>query len=187
VPAVELIRQTRSLPALRLMVELYAVQFLPTYGGVPRELLRGEFDRAKVGEQGPFVVWGFRWKHKTAHQKLAGPFLTGRLEKREGGGGRIDTGWHDVFWPALQTLEDLGLLERVGMLLDSAGDDAEIIHSYGFRGGEPPERELADAAESSARAMVTEGQYEWAQAQGYYYLVPARKHIANATLEEIFG
>src|SRR5262249_4374947 len=40
VPPVELIRQTGSLPALRLLVELYAVQFLPNYGGVPRELLK---------------------------------------------------------------------------------------------------------------------------------------------------
>jgi hypothetical protein len=81
VPPVELIRQTRCLAALRLMVELYAVQFLPTYGGVPRELLRTEFDRARVGEQGPFVTWGFRFKHKIAHPKLAGPFLTGQLKK----------------------------------------------------------------------------------------------------------
>jgi hypothetical protein len=40
VPPIELIRQTRSLPALRLLVELYAAQFLPNFGGVPRELLK---------------------------------------------------------------------------------------------------------------------------------------------------
>jgi hypothetical protein len=60
VPPIELIRQTRSLPALRLLVELYAAQFLPNFGGVPRELLKVVFDRARVGEQGPFVVWGFQ-------------------------------------------------------------------------------------------------------------------------------
>jgi hypothetical protein len=63
VPPVELIRQTRSLPALRLLVELYAAQFLPNFGGVPRELLKMVFDRTRVGEQGPFVVWGFQSKH----------------------------------------------------------------------------------------------------------------------------
>jgi hypothetical protein len=46
VPPIELIRQTRSLPALRLLVELYAAQFLPNFGGVPRELLKVVFDRA---------------------------------------------------------------------------------------------------------------------------------------------
>ena len=75
VPPVELIRQTRSLSALRLLIELYAVQFLPNYGGVPRDLLKVVFDRTKVGEQGPFVVWGFRSKHITADPELYGPFL----------------------------------------------------------------------------------------------------------------
>src|SRR5262249_38461328 len=40
VPPIELIRQTRSLPTLRLLVGLYAAQFLPNFGGVPRELLK---------------------------------------------------------------------------------------------------------------------------------------------------
>jgi hypothetical protein len=70
VPPVELIRQTRSLSALRLLIELYAVQFLPNYGGVPRELLKHVFERINVGEQGPFVVWGFRSKHLTAGADL---------------------------------------------------------------------------------------------------------------------
>ena len=65
VPPIELIRQTRDQAALRLLIELYAAQFLPSFGGVPRDLLKGVFDRAKVGEQGPFVVWGFRSKHTT--------------------------------------------------------------------------------------------------------------------------
>ena len=77
VPPVELIRQTRSLPALRLLVELYAVQFLPNYGGVPRDLLKVVFDRAKVGEQGPFVVWGFRSKHMLPALNCTARFSTG--------------------------------------------------------------------------------------------------------------
>jgi hypothetical protein len=82
VPPVELIRQTRSLPALRLLVELYAAQFLPNFGGVPRELLKVMFDRARVGEQGPFVVWGFQSKHTLAGPDLFRPFLTGQFTKR---------------------------------------------------------------------------------------------------------
>ena len=56
IPPVERIRQTRSLPTLRLLIELYSVQFLPNYGGVPRDSLKVIFDRTKVGQQGPFVV-----------------------------------------------------------------------------------------------------------------------------------
>jgi DNA-binding transcriptional ArsR family regulator len=184
VPPIELIRQTRSLPALRLLIELYAVQFLPNYGGVPRELLKVVFERAKVGEQGPFVVWGFRSKHMTTGGGLARPFLTGQFTTRDDG-TRLDAGWDASFWPAVNTLLDLGLVERVGMLLDGDDNEAEIIHPYAIRDGEPAERELAAAAELAAQKMVTEGQLAWSQEEGYH-LVPVLKHIANATVVEVF-
>src|SRR6516164_761010 len=117
VPPIELIRQTRSLPALRLLVELYAAQFLPNFGGAPRELLKVVFDRARVSEQGPFVVWGFQSKHTLAGPDLFRPFLTGQFTKRDDGSHR-DDGMATSFWPAIDTLTDLGLVERVGMLLD---------------------------------------------------------------------
>jgi hypothetical protein len=184
VPPVELIRQTRSVLALRLLIELYAVQFLPNYGGVPRELLKVVFERAKVGEQGPFLVWGFRSNHLTAGRGLYGPFLTGEFTKGDDG-TRRDAGLEASFWPAVHTLTDLGLVERVGMLLDGGDDDAEIIHPYGIRDGEPAERELAAVAKLAAQTMVTEGQFTWSQKEGYH-LAPTLKHIANATVVEVF-
>jgi hypothetical protein len=184
VPPVELIRQTRSLPALRLLIELYALQFLPNYGGVPRELVRVVFERAKVGQQGPFVVWGFRSKHMTTDGGLARPFLTGQFTTRDDG-TRLDAGWDASFWPAVNTLTNLGLVERVGMLLDGDDNEAEIIHPYPIRGGEPAERELAAAAELAAQAMLTEGQLVWSKEEGYH-LVPVLKHIVNATVVEVF-
>ncbi len=183
VPPIELIRQTRSLPALRLLVELYAVQFLPHYGGVPREMLRCEFDRTKVGEQGAFVVWGFRLKHMTATYGLAGQFLTGQFTKR--GDGSHDAGWDAAFWPAVHALRDVGIAEPVGMLLDGDDPEAEIIHPYATRGGEPEERELARAASEAAAAMLTEGQRTRAEDRGYH-LVPVQQHISKATLVEVF-
>jgi hypothetical protein len=185
VPPVELIRQTRSLPALRLLVELYAAQFLPNFGGVPRELLKVVFDRARVGEQGPFVAWGFQSKHILAGPDLFRPFLAGQFMKRDDGTHR-DDGMAASFWPAVHTLTDLGLVERVGMLLDGDDDEAEIIHPYAMRGGEPAEYELARAAHRAALAMVTDGQRDWAEQNGYEWLIPARRHIANATLIEVY-
>ena len=79
VPPLELIRQTRSLPALRLLVELYEVQFLPIFGGIPREMLRVEFERLHVGEEGPFVVWGFGEETYRSSRNLAQPFFTGKI------------------------------------------------------------------------------------------------------------
>ena len=184
VPPIELIRQTRSLPALRLLVELYAAQFLPNFGGVPRELLKVVFDRARVGEQGPFVVWGFQSKHTLADRDLFRPFLTGQFTKRDDGTHR-DDGMAASFWPAIHTLTDLGLVERVGMLLDG-DDEAEIIHPYAMLGGEPAEYELAHAAHCAALPMVTDGQRDWAEQNGYEWLIPVQRLIGNAALIEVY-
>jgi hypothetical protein len=178
-------RQTRSLPAFRLLVELYAAQFLPNFGGVPRELLKVVFDRAKVGEHGPFIVWGFRCNHLIAGRRLYGPFLIGQSTKEDDGTLR-DEGMQVSFWPAVNTLIDLGLVERVGMLLDGDDNEAEIIHPCAVRGGEPTERELAAAADMVARVMVTEGQLSWAEQNNYRLLVPVRKHIAKVTMVKVF-
>jgi hypothetical protein len=185
VPPIELIRQSRSLAALRLLVELYEVQFLPIFGGIPREMLRMEFERLHVGERGPFVVWGFREKTEHGSADLARSFFTGKIEAREDG-TRLDEGWDASFWPAVDVLETLGLIERVGMLLDGDDREGEIIHPYGINGGEQPERELAHAAHQAAVAMVTAKQLQRAELEGYPHLVPVRKHIANAALVEIF-
>jgi hypothetical protein len=186
VAPVELVRQTRSLPALRLLIELYAVQFLPNYGGVPGDVLRRDFERAKVGEQGPFVVWGFRPKSIIAgHSDLARQFWTGQFKKMDDGTQR-DAGWNESFFPAVHALVELGLVERVGMLLDGDDREGEIIHPYAIRGGETAERELALAAQNAAQGMVTEGQLNWSVEQGYDRLVPVRKHIANAAMVEVF-
>ena len=138
-------RLRARLPALQLLVELYAAQFLPNYDGVPRHLLNVAFDRAKVGEQGPFVVWGFRSEHITAGIGLYRPFMTGQITTHDDG-TRHDAGFDAAFWPAVHTLENLGLVEKVGMLLDGDDTDGEIIHPYAMLGGDPAERELAHAA-----------------------------------------
>jgi hypothetical protein len=186
VPPIDLVRQTRSLPALRLLVELYAVQFLPNYGGVPREMLWVTYDRLKIGERGPFVVWGFRKKQVSASYILARPFFTGKIIRR-GDGTRLDAGWDDSFWPAVDILETVGLIQRVGMLLDGDDPEAEIIHPYGVNGGERAECELAHTAHKAAVGMVTERQLERAELEGYPHLVTVQKHIVNATLVEISG
>jgi hypothetical protein len=183
VPAVELIRQTRNLHALRLLIELYAVQFLPHYGGVPHELLKGNCKRDKVGEQGAFVVWGFRPTNMTAGRRLYRHFLTGQYIPRPDG-KREDAGMVVAFWPAVETIKRLGLVEMVGMLLDGDDDAAEIIHPYAINGGEPAEFEVATAAENAAWEMLTEGQRIWHE-YNEYKLVPVLKHIEKAAMVEI--
>jgi hypothetical protein len=119
--------------------------------------------------------------HRTRHM----PFLIGQSTKEDDGTLR-DEGMQVSFWPAVNTLIDLGLVERVGMLLDGDDNEAEIIHPCAVRGGEPTERELAAAADMVARVMVTEGQLSWAEQNNYRLLVPVRKHIAKVTMVEVF-
>jgi hypothetical protein len=76
-------------------------------------------------------------------------------------------------------------VERVGMLLDGDDDAAEVIHPYAMRDGEPAERDLADIAQLAATAMITDGQRQWAEQEGYY-LAPVRRHIVHATVAEIY-
>jgi hypothetical protein len=148
-------------------------------------LLKVLFDREKIGEQGPFVVWGFRSAALNASPELFGTFLTGQYKKLEDG-RNADIGLANSFWPAVQTLSDLGLVEMVGMLLDGDDADAEIIHPYSMRGGEPVERELALAAHHAASTMVTAGQRDWARKNNYVNLVPVRRHIVNAAMVEVY-
>jgi hypothetical protein len=101
-------------------------------------------------------------------------------------GSQLDSGWDDYYFPAIFTLETVGLIERVGMLLDGDDTEAEIIHPYGMNGGEPAERELARTAHAAAAAMVTEAQLRRAELEGYPHLVPVMRHIANATMVEVF-
>jgi hypothetical protein len=183
VPPVELIRQTRNVHVLRLLIELYAAKFLPHYGGVPRELLRGKCERVKVGEQGPFVVWGFLPTNMAAGYRLYRSFLTGQQTTRADG-ERDDAGLAGAFWPAVFTLKSLGLFEMVGMLLDGDDDVAEVIHPYAMNGGEPAEFKVALAAESAAEEMLTEGQRRSLEYNDYK-LVPVLKHIEKVTMVEI--
>ena len=79
-------------------------------------------------------------------------------------GKLVDSGQVSEFWPAVQTLNDLGLVEPD----DNA---AEVIHPYERGGGEPGEQELARIAHEVATQMVTEGQYDWAMEEGFSELV----------------
>lgn len=181
----ELIRQTRNLFALRLMIELYAIQFLPHFGGAPHDLLKVTFERVKVGEQGSFVVWGFRPTSAVVGWDVAKHFMLG-LKLEHPDGRLLDLGWREV-WRSLEQLTQLGIIEKVGMLLDGRNADAEIIHPYAVLGGEAAERVLADAARKAAQTMVTQGQHNWADDEGYArYMVPVQKHVTGATMVEIF-
>jgi hypothetical protein len=56
---VELIRQTQDIMTLRLFIDLYDAQNLRDDGGISRKITWQRYERVKIGQQGPQVVWGF--------------------------------------------------------------------------------------------------------------------------------
>jgi hypothetical protein len=56
---IELVRQGQDVMTLRLLVDLYHAQNLRDDGGISRKITWEEYERVKVGQQGPFDVWGF--------------------------------------------------------------------------------------------------------------------------------
>ncbi len=180
VPPLELVRQGGDPVALRVLADLYHAQNLTSDGGIHWRQIRGGFRRVKVGEQGPFVVWGFSPELTQAWSTA--PFIEPHMTGEPDEGGR-DQGWKR-FWSAWTTLQSLGLVEEVGHLIEADTADAEIIHPYAVGNGEPIERELAKAAHEAGLGMVTSGQYDWASSElgKHPWLAPVRRHIANVAM-----
>ena len=177
---VELIRQAQNVSALRLFVDLYHAQGLARDGGVHWRQLRSTYSRHKTGEQGSYVVWGFQAKQSQAWATapFVTPFLTGKNEVSPE--GRRDTGW-PLFWKALGSLTDVGLLDFVGHVVDADSDMGAVLHPYAIGNGEDRERAIAIAAQEAAEALLTPGQAQWA-AEYDLVLLPAQRHVAEIQL-----
>jgi hypothetical protein len=148
-PPIELVRQTQSLPALKLFVELYAAHRLEDAGGVHWRSIRESYTRHKIGQSGQWVVWCFveNTKQMWPHRPPAVALMTGEAETVDGQKG--DKG-APIFWNALEKLESLGLLEFVPHLVDADTDEGALIHPCPETSGEPAERALAQAAQDAA-------------------------------------
>jgi hypothetical protein len=181
VPPLELVRQTQDPMTLRLLIEMYHAQNLRADGGVSRRLLRKEFERVKVGEQAQFVVWGFRGAAEWVNwdDRLTEPHRREKLTEEEKAAGK--NAGVDFFRRTAQ-LSDLGLIEWVPHLVETAEASGEIIHPVATVSSESWEARLAVAAFDAGRSLLTEGQYDWAINNGFNLLVPVPRHIANVQL-----
>lgn len=151
-PPIRRLRSAGDLWALRLFIDLYHAQNLRDDGGISPAVIRKQYERQMVGEQGIFNVWGFT----PGNQQLfwTGPFLSHRDRARKPDGD------HPV-WDTVRSLETQGLLSFVPHLWDhdpvANPGQGEIIHAYGLRGaGEQPEIDIATAAHCAGQAMVPE-------------------------------
>jgi hypothetical protein len=179
-----LVRETQDAMALRLLVDLYHAQDLREDGGISPWIIRREFARVKVGERAQFTIWGFRSDGSQTIVRWADPTLPhrrGELTQEEKAAGEnvgVD------FFRRLFQLTDLGLLEMVPHLFESADESGQPIHPLSMGGSNSIEDQLGAAASAAACALLTDAQYDWVRANAIEILVPVPRHIARV---EVIG
>lgn len=163
-PPVELVRQTGDAATLQLLVDLYGAQVLDEDGGIRFRRIRQRFERHRVGERGPFIVWGFVPGVERAWQDA--PFVAPHVAPAGDDEAKRAAAW-EGFWACWRRLRDLGLVELVAHLVDADTAEGEVVHPLALEGtGLEIEREVRRAAEAAAHALATPGQIEWAEGQG---------------------
>lgn len=185
-PPIERLRQSQSVTALRLYVELYHAQSLSENGGVNWRMIRETYKRYDRGQYGEYGLYAFMPLNKEVFTDA--PFFleypTNEYEAYEGTDGNtysrnIGT---KKFWEDLRLLTDTGLAEFVPHLVDADTDQGALIHPLARdEEGEEAEREIGAAAHAAAAQMlVAIGQTNtW---KPTVRLVPAARHIQQLAL-----
>lgn len=156
ISALKLLWQAQDVNALRLFVELYYWNHLPTDGGISRAIIRSVFERHELVQVGEYRVWSFSQRHWVA----AG-----------------EPGFAAYF----NLYSDHRLIEQSPHLCMGEQPEAGIIHPYGIGRGECIEDRIGLAAHSAGLAMVSEETRRLAEADGLW-LAPVRRHIANVQM-----
>jgi hypothetical protein len=181
IPPLELVRQTQDPMILRLLIEMYRAQNLCEDGGVSRQFMWKTYNRVKVGEHAQFTVWGFHGGCEWVNWEngLTLPHRREKLTDQEIAAGKnpaID------FFRRTAHLSELGISEWAPHLVESAEETGEIIHPLRMGGSDNIEDLLGRAAHEAGKALITEGQYDWAVKNGIHQLVPVPRHIANVQM-----
>jgi hypothetical protein len=178
IPPLELVRQTQDPMTLRLLIDMYHAQNLREDGGVSRRVMWRKYERVMVGERAQLIVWGFNRSNDWARwdELLTAPHRREELTEEEKATGKnkgVD------FFRRTAQLSDLGLIEWVAHLVESDDESGEIIHPLNTGGSNSIEDRLGRGAHEAGRALIADGQYDWALNQGVEFLVPVPRHIAN--------
>jgi hypothetical protein len=177
----ELIRETQEPMALRLLVDLYYAQNLLEDGGVARRLVWQQYDRVKIAERAQFTVWGFTpgTYFVDSDSCVASPHQPQQLTTDEIVAG---ANYGMDFFRRLNRIADLGLIEWIPHLVESAEPTGEIIHALGTSGSASIEDRLGRAAKRAARALLTPDQRNWVRANRIKQLAPVPRHVGNVQL-----
>jgi hypothetical protein len=168
IPPVTKLRQASDPDALQLLIELYGEQELAGDGGLPRTILKGNYERERICGYGPFDVYGFRKKDATAWKQ--GPLA--RYWGKAGVKGDV--------WECLNILRGMGLFEYVPSLAESDDGNAELLHALA---GDEHAENVAAAAESLASELPGGFKYE---AEHYDYVLPVPSYMKRATVVGVY-
>jgi hypothetical protein len=185
-PPVALLRQAQSPAALRLFVDCYHSHGLAEDGGIHWRRIRRAFTRHRIGERGPYVVWGFQAGSDVtwSSSPFVAAHLTGKTKSVTNADGLTfpqDTGF-PAFWEAWHLLKDLGLMETVPHIVEADNDVAEIVHPYAIGNGEPGEQEVASVAHAAGASLLTPSQIEWARDRSLWLLPTLSGRLPNAQM-----
>lgn len=188
---VERIRMSRDPLAMRLLVDLYALQNLAEHGGVDDQYLWCEFDRKKAGASGSLQIWKFTQKHKICRIQDGALSHHWREptyeEEEEGKNGAAD------FFDRVQILADAGALEWVYYLTEDDEDNANRIFPVAVaRHGEVIWTELESViggyATRAASALYEDAvnpiefAQSWEAGGPSHFIIPADKLARKATV-----
>jgi len=178
-PPLRLLRETGSLSTLRTAVLLYSVQRLTDCSGL-------SFRTAVDDEAAAFV----RYRPERTYSAGAQTVTTYRPEQLSSSWALIERlGFDrnkkggDQFWQAIQSLQQLGLLETIPYLVDSL--DGEALHALDPAAGEDIEMRVAAASYLAAESLLPDGMAAGLRRDGHLLAV-APRHMTNATCVGIF-
>jgi hypothetical protein len=121
-PPLALLRQAQEVTALRLLVDIYRLTDLAEHGGVSRRTFWQAYDRKVRSRFHGWVVWRF----EPAQMKAVLAAFDPRYNAP--GKGRSRAQASQRFWGDLQLLRQLGLVEVVPHLFESASEEGALIH-----------------------------------------------------------
>ena len=176
---IELVRQGQDVMTLRLLVDLYHAQNLRDDGGISRKITWEKYERVKVGQRGPYDVWGF--DAANTYVSWVGPAVCHRrdeltdTERKAGKNRAVD------FFRRMEQLADLGLIQWVPHLFESDEPDAEIIHALRGAGSGSLEDQIGPVAHEAGLAMLNDQQRQYVDSHGPQ-LVPVLRHLANVQM-----
>lgn len=149
-PPVELVRRTQDVLALRLLVDLYHEQDLAEFGGLSWRAIRRGYDRVRLAQAGPFIVWAFAPTGMKAWMVPAiAPHYRGAADSPERDAAST------AFWERWETLCRLGLVDEVPYLIEADTESAGVIHACPLEHGESVELDIGHAARDAALAMLS--------------------------------